>query len=91
MLDINFSRRQFEIFFLIFPENRLCHLGKLSPKKTFCMKSQSLFSGKKNRKNITSLSSAEFVTVEFAQSVEKLIGTSHCLSWQTLKASRYFI
>ena len=41
-----FSRRYFEIFFLIFP------------KETICMKCQILFSGK-NKKNIINLSSAE--------------------------------
>ena len=53
ILGKNFSRRHFEIFFLIFP-------WKQALEETICMKGQSLFSGK-IKKNIIYLSSAELV------------------------------
>ena len=64
MLGKNFSRWHFEfllIFLSFFPENGLSHFMQ-SPQETICMKSQSLFSGKKIRKKkkIINLSSAEF-------------------------------
>ena len=60
MLGKNFSRQHYEILFYFSPRKQnLTTLCKLSPKETVCMKCQILFSGK-NKKNIISLSSAEF-------------------------------
>ena len=57
MLGKNYSRRQFDLFFLIFPSKIGFDIScKLSPQETICMKCQCLFSGK-NKKNIN-LSSA---------------------------------
>ena len=54
-----YNRRQFIFFSYFFFQIVGFHISrKLSPLKTICMKSQSLFSEKK-RKNIISLSSAE--------------------------------
>ena len=54
-----FSRLHFEIFFLFFPEKEdlTFHANCF---KSICMKCQILFS-RKNKKNITNLSSAELV------------------------------
>ena len=54
MLGKDFSRRHFEIFFVFILENRIWHLVQI-----VCMKCQILFS-RQNKKNIISLSSAEF-------------------------------
>ena len=56
ILGNNFSRRQFEHFFLFFLENRFDISCKLSPMETICMKSQILFSGKIKKIMINSLS-----------------------------------
>ena len=59
MLGKNFSRQYLEIFFFYFSYKIEFDTScKLSPKETICMKCQILFS-RKNKKNITSLSSAE--------------------------------
>ena len=59
MLGKNFSRQYLEIFFFNFSYKIEFDTScKLSPKETICMKCQILFS-MKNKKNITSLSSAE--------------------------------
>ena len=59
MLGKNFGRCQFEIFFLFFHNIGLDISCKFSPKKTICMKCQSLFLEKKNKINIINLSSSE--------------------------------
>ena len=71
-----FSRRYFETFFLIFPENRFdisCKLSPLSPLETIGTKCQILLSGGKKKKKIN-LSSAEF-----AQSGKGLTPKSYSL------------
>ena len=58
-LDKIFSRRQFEIFFLIFfPQKTGFDISYKLSMETVCMKRQIQFSGQ-NKKNITNVSSAE--------------------------------
>ena len=57
----NSADKIFKIFFLFFPETGFDISCKLSPQETICMKCQSLFSGKKNKKNIINLLSAVYV------------------------------
>ena len=61
MLGKIFSRRHFEIYFLLFSQkigfDMLCKLSP--PKETICIKCQILFSGN-NKKNVFNLSSGEF-------------------------------
>ena len=60
MLGEIISRRLFQTFFFFFLENRIFDTSCiLSPKETICMKCQILFS-RRNKKNIISLSSADF-------------------------------
>ena len=56
MLVKNFSRRHFEIFFILFLERQDL---TLHPKETICMKCQILFSRKTQEKNLINLSSVE--------------------------------
>ena len=60
MPDKKFSRRQFEIFFLLFQKTGLTFWHEIANSETIYMKGQSLFSEKKNKKNVINLSSAEF-------------------------------
>ena len=67
----NISRRHFKIFFFLFfflQETGFDIPSKLSLKKTICMKCQKSVFWEKVRKNITSVSSAEF-----AQRVVKML------------------
>ena len=55
MLGIYFSRRHFEVFFLIFPENRLWHLMQIVSEGNHLHEMPNLFSGKKNVDKISSV------------------------------------
>ena len=76
-----FSRRHIEIFFLIFPENRINISCKLFP-ETICMKRQILFSGK-TEKNITNLSPAELAKSAKRYCLKRALGRNN-LPWSSI-------